>query len=185
MAERADRRGKTADRPTGDGSSTLAARLAEFRSGSGIALAVAAVGILGGLLLALGEFLTVASVDVAKGSCEVINDTQPDLADRCELSGFERHGGAFLLFGLLVAAMAWGAGPGASRPAAIALIVVGVIVVAWVLASDLSEAGKTGAIGRNFEGATAKEGPAIYVDVAGALMAAGAGLMRLLWPAER
>ena len=78
------------------------------------------------------EFSTVASVEVANTSCEVIQDSDPDLADRCELSGFERrrrvppHALA-----ALIAAMAWGAGLGGSRPAAVALVVLGALVLAW------------------------------------------------------
>ena len=54
------------------------------------------------VLLLATEFSTVASVDVASGSCEVIHDTDPALADRCELSGFERNGGSFLLVAALI-----------------------------------------------------------------------------------
>ena len=45
------------------------------------------------------QFATVVSVDVASGSCEVLNDTDPTLAERCVQSGFERHGAAFALLG--------------------------------------------------------------------------------------
>ena len=64
----------------------------------------------------VAEFSTIASVDVASGSCEVINDSSPDIADRCELSGFERHGGALILLGLVALAMAVGAGSAARAP---------------------------------------------------------------------
>src|ERR687892_471206 len=60
------------------------------------------------LLLVVTEFSVIASVDVASGSCEVIQDTNPELADRCELSGFERNGGGFIL----LAVLAGGVGPG-------------------------------------------------------------------------
>ena len=53
---------------------------------------VTAVGVVAGVLLVATLFMTITSVDVANGSCEVINDANPDLADRCSLSGFERHG---------------------------------------------------------------------------------------------
>ena len=49
---------------------------------------------------------TVASVDVGNTSCEVIQDSDPGLADRCSLSGFERNGGSFLLVaGLIVSGL--------------------------------------------------------------------------------
>jgi hypothetical protein len=140
---------------------------------------VTVVGAVAGVLLLVSEFLTVASVDVAAGSCEVINDANPALADRCHLSGFERHGGAFLLLGLLCLAMAWGAGQGRSRPAAAALVVVGAIVLVWAFALDLPQTNETGAIGQNFEGAAAKAGPALYVEIVAGLLALLAGGIRL------
>ena len=79
---------------------------------------VTVLGALAGVLMIVSELTTVASVDVAKGSCEVINDANPSLADRCSLSGLERHGGALILIGLLV--LLDGVGPGsavAGRPA--------------------------------------------------------------------
>ena len=49
------------------------------------------MALVAGLLMIATEPLTVASVDVANGSCAVINDSNPQLADRCKLSGFERQ----------------------------------------------------------------------------------------------
>ena len=48
-------------------------------------LLLAADSVLGSVLLVVTEFSTIASVDVASGSCQVIQDTNPELADRCEL----------------------------------------------------------------------------------------------------
>jgi hypothetical protein len=138
--------------------------------------------VLGGaaaLLLVITEFMTIASVDVASGSCEVINDANPELGDRCSLSGFERHGGALVLLGLLTALMAWGAGMGASRPAAIALVIVGVLVVGIALGLDLPVTDDTGAIGRNFEGAEGQIGVGLYVEIVAGGLAIAAGLRRL------
>jgi hypothetical protein len=122
-------------------------------------------------------------VDVASGSCEVINDANPELADRCELSGLERNGGSFLLLAGLAAFMAVGAGIGGSRPAAWALLVVGVLVLAWSLLVDLPVTDETGALGRDFEGATASAGAGLTLElIAGALLVC-AGAARLLRPA--
>ena len=152
---------------------------AKMRSASGFALALTAAGMIAGMLLVISEFSTIASVDVAGGSCEVINDADPELADRCSLSGFERHGGAFVLLGVVTGAMAWGAGVGRSRQAAIALLGIGALVVALSLAFDLPQTNRTGAIGRNFEGATAKAGAGFYLELLGGGLAAVAGASRL------
>jgi hypothetical protein len=139
-------------------------------------------GAIAALLLVIAEFSTVASVDVAGGSCELINDTDPELADRCTLTGFDRNGGAFLLLAALVAVLGWGAGPGGSRPAAIGLAGIGVLVLAWALLVDLPVTGETGAIGRNFEGATAAAGPGLTLELVAGGLALGAGLAALLAP---
>jgi hypothetical protein len=131
-----------------------------------------------GLLVAT-EFSTVASVDVANTSCEVIQDSDPDLADRCSLSGFERNGGSFLLVAALIAVMGWGAGLGASRPAAIALVALGVCVLAWALAVDLPVTDDTGALGNNFEGARGQAGIGLTLEIAAGLAAIAAGAVRL------
>lgn len=138
------------------------------------------MAVVGGLLLIVTEFLTVASVDVASGSCEVIQDSNPELADRCTLSGFERHGGALVLLGALTIAMGLGAARGGSRPAAWALVGIAVVVLVFALAFDLPEAGRTGAIGRDFEGATAAAGPGLFTELIGAALVGAAGVLRLV-----
>src|SRR5918911_1739467 len=84
------------------------------RSGA-FASALAAASAVAGALMVAATFTTVAKVDVAGGSCEVINDTNPSLAARCKLSGFERHGPALALLGALALAMGLGATIGGSR----------------------------------------------------------------------
>ncbi|MGH2764257.1 MAG: hypothetical protein ACRDL0_15880 [Thermoleophilaceae bacterium] len=130
------------------------------------------------LLLVVTEFATVASVDVASGSCEVINDANPELADRCELSGFERHGGAFILLGALAGAMAWGAGIGGSRPAAFALIALGLLVLGWSLGFDLPESDEEGVL-RSYEGARGAAGPGLTIEIAAGALALAAGALAL------
>ncbi len=140
------------------------------------------VGVAAGVLLVATLFMTITSVDVANGSCEVINDANPALADRCSLTGLERHGPAFALLGLLCVVMALGAGLGGSRPAATALIVIGVVAVVITLLTDWPESGETGAIGRSFEGAKAAKGLGLYAELLAGLLAAAAGLIRLVNP---
>ncbi len=135
-----------------------------------------------GVLLAATLFMTITSVDVANGSCEVINDANPVLADRCSLTGLERHGPAFALLGVLCVVMALGAGLGGSRPAAVALIAIGVIAVVITLLTDWPESGETGAIGRSFEGAKGVKGLGLYAELLAGLLAAAAGLIRLFNP---
>ena len=167
-----------------DGSRRLAAFSGVLRAAGPVAIGVTAAGLAAAVLLVVTEFSVVASVDVASGSCQVIQDTNPELADRCELTGLERNGGSFFLLAALVAVMAWGAGMGGSRPAAVALTAVGVGVLAWALLVDLPETNETGALGRNFEGATAAAGPGLTIEIVAGALALAAGAIRLLAPAR-
>ena len=132
------------------------------------------------MLLVATEFSTVASVDVANTSCEVIQDSDPALADRCELSGFERNGGSFLLLAALLGVMGWGAGIGGSRAAAIALLALGVVILAWALLVDLPVTKDTGALGSSFEGARGQRGSGFTLEVLAGVLAVGAGALQLL-----
>ena len=154
--------------------------MADSGTAEPLALAVTAAGAIAAVLLVATEFSTVASVDVAGGSCEVINDSDPALADRCTLSGFERNGGAFLLLAALTMLMAWGAGVGGSRPAALALVAVGVVVLGWALLVDLPVTDDTGAIGISFEGATGEAGPGLTIELVAGALALGAGVAGML-----
>jgi hypothetical protein len=184
---RPERRGRARE-ATLDGSRGLGARYgalgAVLRRSGGLAVAVTAVGVVAGLLMVATEFLTVASVDVASGSCEVITDTSPELADRCFLSGFERHGGALALVGAVGLFMAWGAGVGGSRPASFALIALGAVVLLWAVLVDLPATNDTGAIGPLYANAEAMTGPGLFTELIGGALALAAGAVRLLWPAE-
>jgi hypothetical protein len=182
VAERDRERRGTTREATNDGSRRSAARSAGFGAAKRLALGVTVVGAIAALLLVITEFSTVASVDVAGGSCELLGDTDQELADRCTLTGFDRNGGAFLLLAALVLVMAWGAGVGGSRPAAFALAVVGALVLGWALLVDLPVTSETGAIGINFEGATAAAGPGLTLELVAGALALGAGLAALIAP---
>jgi hypothetical protein len=131
------------------------------------------------VLLVATEFSTVASVKVSKTSCEVIQDADPGLADRCSLSGFERNGGSFLLVAGLMVVMGWGAGIGRSRAAAAALVALGVAVLAWALLVDLPVTDETGALGSSFEGARGQAGTGLTLEILAGVLAVLAGALRL------
>ena len=160
---------------TRDGSRQSAALRGAIQGASPLAIGVTAAGLAAAVLLVATEFSTVASVDVASGSCEVIQDTNPELADRCELSGFERNGGSFLLLAVLAAVMAWGAGIGGSRPAAVALVVVGVAVLAWALLVDLPETERDRRAGAQLRGRDRRRGIGPHDRAGGGGARAGRG----------
>jgi hypothetical protein len=141
---------------------------------------VTAAGVVSAALMIGGELATIASVELTgvNESCEV-QLVDPELRDRCELSGVDRHGGALFLLASLTLALAFGAGIGGSRPAAAGLAAVGALLLAIALAVDLPVTNDTGAIGPRFEGAVATSGPGLWLEVAAGVLALGAGALRL------
>ena len=130
----------------------------------------------------LTEVTTVVSIDVAAGSCDSIHDTNPELADDCEQTGFERSSIALLLLGLLTFAMGSGAAFGRSRPAAVALVAIGVVVLVIGLAIDLPASDETGLIGRDYAEAEATAQAGLWLELAAGALAVAAGALRLLRP---
>lgn len=143
------------------------------------AAAILVLGAAGGVLIAVTEPSVVAWVEVKNEACEVVNDTSP-AADRCSLSGFERHGGAFLLLGLLAIGLTAAASLGGSAPAGGGVLAIGVVVLAITLLGDLPETGQTGATGPDFESAAARAGFGFYMELAGGSLCVMAGALRLL-----
>jgi hypothetical protein len=149
---------------------------------SPLAIAVAATALVAGLLMLLTEVTTVISVDLRRTSCDVIYDSNPKLADGCSQTGFERSSVALLLLGLLTFAMGAGAAFGRSRPAAIALVAIGVVVLGITLLIDLPASDDTGLIGRNYDQASASTGTGFWFELIGGALAIVAGALRLIRP---
>jgi LPXTG-motif cell wall-anchored protein len=124
------------------------------------------------------EFSTIASVNVRGGPpCEDVANSAT--AEDCVKTGGEQHSYALLLLGLGAGAMGFGAALGRSRPAAGALLAIGVIVLAIALLSDLPDTRETGLIGAAYE-ATAKSGPGLIYEIVGGGLAIVAGIMALV-----
>jgi hypothetical protein len=149
-----------------------------------VAIAVAAMALVAGALMLLTEVTTIVSIDLTNTSCERIYDTNPDLADSCSQKGFERHGPALLLLGLLTFAMGSGAAFGRSRPAAVALVAIGVIVLGLTLLRDLPAIDDTGLIGRDYDQARAQAGAGLWFELIAGVLAVGAGALRVIRPED-
>jgi hypothetical protein len=143
---------------------------------------VAGLAFLAGALMLLTEVTTVISVDLKNTSCEVIYDSNPALADDCSQTGFERSSVALLLLGLVTFAMGSGAAFGHSRPAAVALIAIGVVVLGITLLSDLPASDDTGLIGRGYAEASASAGAGLWFELIAGVLAVVAGLLRVIRP---
>ncbi|HYI36212.1 MAG TPA: hypothetical protein VEX39_06390 [Thermoleophilaceae bacterium] len=159
---------------------TLAGRLfGTLRAAGPVTIAVTVLGVAGALLVLVTEFSTIVSVDVlTSGTCQEIAD--PAARDACQTSGIEQHGGAFILLGLLALLMTAGAGRGASRPAAAALVAIGAVVLAFAFARDLPKTDDTGLVGIQYEEAKAGPGSGLYFEFIGGAMLVLAGGLRLV-----
>ena len=146
---------------------------------------MAVAALLAGVLMLLTEVTTVISVDLKNTSCEVINDSNPALADRCSQTGLERSSVALLLLGLLTFVMGTGAALGRSRPAALALIAIGVVVLGLTLGVDLPASDDTGLIGRDYAEASAQPGIGLWFELGGGILAVLAGALRVIRPDDR
>jgi hypothetical protein len=126
----------------------------------------------------VSDFLTLYHVDVVTARCSDLAD--PSLADACRTTGGEHHGYALLILGVLVLLMTWGAAVGESRPAGLALLVLGAAGLAIALGVDLPDVHKTGVIGQRFAEAQANPGIGFYLEFVGAGLAILAGVIRLV-----
>ena len=151
---------------------------------SPVAIGVAVAALAAGILMLLTLVTTVISIDVAVGSCDTIYDTSPELADDCSQTGLERSSVALLLLGLLTLVMGSGAAFGRSRPAAVALIAIGVVVLAITLLVDLPASDETGLIGRRYAAAEATAGSGLWLEFAAGVLAVLAGAVRVIRPED-
>ena len=129
------------------------------------------------MLAIAAELSTVVSIEVVTATCEDLAD--PRLADSCDTTGAERHSYALLLLGILGLLMTLGAAAGRSRPAAAALLVVGLVVLAIGLLTDLPATDDVGAVGANFSDAEAKPGLGFWFELAGGALMTAAGAIAL------
>jgi hypothetical protein len=82
--------------------------------------------------------------------------------------GGAHHGYALAVVGAAVVPMAFGAVVRGARPAAVALVVLGVVAAGIVLLADLPALNDAGLIGRTYELAEAHPGAGFWVEAAGA-----------------
>jgi hypothetical protein len=140
------------------------------------------MGVAAALLLVLAEVTTLFSIEVDTATCSDLAD--PDLADRCDTTGGEQHSFALVPVAVLIAVMAVGAGLGGSRPAGIALVGAGVVVLVIALLFDLPDTTKTGEIGASFASAEAVKGPGFWFELGAGVLAVAAGVLRLRSPGQ-
>ncbi|MDQ1741226.1 MAG: hypothetical protein QOE53_2878 [Pseudonocardiales bacterium] len=139
----------------------------------GLAWVVGAVGFAAGVLLILSEFLAIRYVTTITASCGDFAD--PQLRDSCLTVGHESNYWGFALLGLFVILMTYGVAAGGSRPAALALLVAGVVGLAITLLHDLPDTTKKGEVGVAFAEGKAHKGTGFWFELVGSTLALGCG----------
>jgi hypothetical protein len=137
---------------------------------SGLSAASAALliaGIAGALLLIVADFSTLFEVKAVTAVLE-------------SRKGGAHHSYALVLIGAVALPMVAGASLGGSRPAAIALIVLGLIALVIVLAVDLPDVHSTG-LTRTFAEAEASPKSGFYIETLGVALVLVAGMGNLLF----
>lgn len=153
-----------------------------LKAADGASRAVIALAVLAAVLMVAAELSTYRTIEVVTASCEELSRSSgSDVADDCVTTGGEQHGWALLPIALLTLLMAWGAGPGRSLPAAGALVFIGILVLAIAFFGDLPNVDVTGAVGRDFDQAEGRAGPAVALTVGagGLALLAGAGRLAI------
>ena len=135
------------------------------------------LGVASAVLLVVTEVTTLFEIEVETATCSDLAD--PDQADECDKTGGEQHSFALVPIALLIAVMAVGGGLGGSRPAGLALIGAGVVVLAIALIGDLPDTTSTGEVGSNFASAEAVKGTGFWLELVGGALALLAGALRL------
>jgi hypothetical protein len=132
------------------------------RASSGLVLTVrlvlAVLGLAGAVLLLVASFATVIEITVGTTSKVIDADTAQ--------SGWDRHGPALVLLGLLALFLLF-AGLRGARVALTGLIVVGVAALAIAWAWDRPHVHDTGSVGDVYADATADPGTGYYLETLG------------------
>jgi hypothetical protein len=126
------------------------------------------VAVAGAILLIAAEFAAIYEIKVVT----VVVDS---------VTGYDRHGIALGLLGLAALPMALGAARRASRPAMLALAVLGAGALFIAIAIDVPDVHETGRYGDRYDEASADPAAGLYLEsLGGALLVVSGGGMLLL-----
>jgi hypothetical protein len=143
----------------------------DYSTWSAVALAVLIAGLAGAGLLIAADLSTLVQI-------KVITVT------KATFSGHERHLWAMVILGAFAVPLAYGAARRRSRPAMVALVLVGAAALLITLVHDLPDTRSEGVYGEQYEDAVARPGPGFWMEAGGALLLilSGAGGLMLLSP---
>ena len=144
-----------------------------------LAWAVLLLGLSAAVLMVLTEFSTIQEVRIGESTCGAAEER---LRDFCSTGGGDQHNWALLVLGVFAALLSFGAAVGRSRPAALALGLVGLIVLFVALGLDRPTLDDTRGLEVYYgeEGTKPSTGGGYTLElIAGALAVIAAGLALL------
>ena len=139
-----------------------------FQRPEGLRAGLAALAVLGAILLIVSEFLPLYRIVV--GALETERESRV---------AWRNHGFAMLVLGLAAIPMLVGALRGA-RPAMWAIAAIGIVAIAIAVAVDLPSATDEGLWGERFEDAEARPAVGFFTETLGGVMLLAAGGLMLL-----
>ena len=143
-----------------------------------LAWAALALGLSAAILMVATEFSTIHSIRLGESTCGAADVADQD---KCLTGGGEQHGYALIGLAALTVLMTVGAVLGRSRPAALALGVIGLVVLGIALLLDLPTLDETRGFETRYNDVKAQTGGAFTLElIAGglAVLAAGFALLR-------
>jgi hypothetical protein len=141
-----------------------------------LAWAVLALGIGAAVLMVLTEFSTIQSVRIGESTCGAADN---DVRDLCQTTGGDAHGWSLIALAVLTGLLAFGAAAGRSRPAAYALMAIGVVVVGIALILDHPKLNDTRGLETRYSQVKAQTGGGYTLEFIAAGLALGAGGLAL------
>jgi hypothetical protein len=145
---------------------------------------VLALGLGAAILMVATEFSTIQSVRIGDSTCGAAEER---LRDICSTSGGDQHNYALLVLGLFALLLSFGAAVGRSRPAALALLGVGVVVlvIALVLDAPTFDDRRGLEVYYGEAGTRGERGGAFVLELIAAGLAVSAAAVALLWERVR
>ena len=142
-----------------------------------LAWAVLGVGLAAAVLMIATEFSTIQSISIGESTCGAAD---PEVQDVCSTDGGDQHGYALLVLGLLSVLMTVGAVLGRSRPAALALLVIGAVVLAVALLLDAPTLNDTRGLEARYNDVSAHTGGGFRLELIAGALALAAGVLALV-----
>ena len=131
--------------------------------------------------MAATEFSTIQSVRIGESSCGA---AEQGVRDICETSGAEQHHYALLLLALLTAFLSFGAAVGRSKPAAVALIGVGMAVLVIAFAIDHGSLSDKHGLDARYSQVEPETGGGYTLERLAGILAVAAGGLALILDAD-